>query len=85
MQVFHRITQIVDGRPDWMAMDGYRRPHEIPVNLLAGGQRRLIKAHFEGEDNTIIAVDQIVVSGKDESPPVLMLPVGTFRFSADER
>ncbi len=85
IQVFHRNTRMVDGRPDWLAMEAYRRPHEIPADLLAGSGRRLIKAHFEGEDDTVIAVDQIVVSGKEKSPPVLMLPVGTFRFSADER
>jgi hypothetical protein len=85
MQVYHRPTQMVEGRPDWLRMDGYRRPHPVPADLLKPGERRLIKAHYEGEASGAIAVDKVLVQGDEKTPPVLMLPAGEFRFSFENR
>ena len=84
MQVFHRTTATVQGRPDWMSMEGYRMPHAIPAGLLRQHERRLLKAHFEHEDDAAVAVDQLMVLPNDPSPPVFMLPAGRFRFSFEK-
>jgi hypothetical protein len=83
MQVYHRRETYVRGRPDWLGMQGYRMPREIPAELLPKTGRRLIKAMFESEGDDSIAVDQIVVTAA-AAPPVLMLPPGRFRFLYEE-
>ncbi|MCX6952793.1 MAG: hypothetical protein NTV51_11595 [Verrucomicrobia bacterium] len=84
MQVFHRPTKYVQGRPDWLGMGGYRKPQEIPAELLPKTGRRLIKALVEGEGESAIAMDQVVVTAGEKSPPVLMLPAGRFRLVYEE-
>lgn len=78
--VYHRPAKLVDGRPDWLAMDGYRRPRAIPTKLLPTSGRRLIQAFVEGERADAVPVDQVLVTA-GEKPPVLMLPKGRYRFA----
>lgn len=84
MQVFHRPTNYVQGRPDWLGMGGYRKPQEIPAELLPTTGRRLIKALVEGEGESAIAMDQVIVEADSKSVPVLMLPAGRFRLVYEE-
>jgi hypothetical protein len=84
MQVFHRPTKIVQGRPDWLGMDGYRKPQEIPAALLPTSGRRLVKAVIEAEGESSIAVDQVLVQAGEQPLPVLMLPPGHFKFLYEE-
>jgi len=80
MYVYHRPVAVVRGRPDWLAMDGYRKPHRIPAKLLPKSGRRLIQAFVAGESADAIPMDQVLVSA-GKPPPVLMLPKGKYRFS----
>jgi hypothetical protein len=80
MYVYHRPTGIVRGRPDWLAMDGYRKPRKIPVKLLPKSGRRLIQAFVAVEPADAIPMDQVLVTA-GEPPPVLMLPKGKYRFA----
>jgi hypothetical protein len=84
MQVFHRPTAYVDGRPDWLAMNGYRKARAVPPEILPKSGRRLVQAFIEGETVGAIAVDQFVVEAGADSVPVFMLPAGKFRFAYEE-
>lgn len=80
VQVFHRPAQQVIGREHWLAMDGYRKPTEIPRKLLPKSGRRLVQAFVEGESAEAVPLDQVlVVAG--QPLPVLMLPKGKYRFA----
>jgi len=83
MYVYHRPVAVVSGRPDWLAMDGYRRPHKIPAKLLPKSGRRLIQAFVSGESGDAIPMDQVLVTA-GEAPPVFMLPKGNFRFAGQD-
>jgi hypothetical protein len=80
MYVYHRPVAVIRGRPDWLAMDGYRKPYRIPAKLLPMSGRRLIQAFAAGESADAIPLDQVLVKA-GEPPPVLMLPKGKFRFT----
>lgn len=83
VQVFHRPTKLLRGRPDWLAMGGYREPRAIPAKLLPKSGRRLVQAFVVGEPADAVPVDQIVV--KAGTPmPVLMLPKGKYRFAVQD-
>lgn len=84
MQVFHRPTAYVDGRPDWLAMNGYRKPHAVPPEILPKSGRRLVQAFFERETADAIAIDQFVVEAGGTGVPTFMLPAGKFRFAYEE-
>lgn len=83
MTVFQRPTTNVKGRPDWLAMNEYRRPRAIPVNLIPKSGRRLIQAFYASEPADAVPVDQVIVTSGDP-PPVFMLPKGKFRFAFEE-
>lgn len=83
MMLFHRPTRFEKGRPDWLAMDGYRRPRPIPAKLLPQSGRRLIQAFNASESVDAVPVDQVIVKA-GEPAPVFMLPKGKFRFAFDE-
>ena len=80
MLVYHRPTTLVDGRPDWLAMRGYRTPRPIPTKLLPKSGRRLVQAFVEGESADAVPMDQVLVTAR-EKPPVFMLPKGKYRFT----
>lgn len=83
MYVYHPPTKIVRGRPDWLAMRGYRRPRPIPAKLLPREGRRLVQAFVEGESADAVPMDQVLVTAGKE-PPVLMLPKGRYRFAVQD-
>jgi hypothetical protein len=83
VQVFHRPTKLLRGRPDWLAMHGYRKPHAIQAKLLPTSGRRLVQAFVAGESAGAVPVDQVVVTAGDPVP-VFMLPKGRFRFAFQE-
>ncbi len=76
--VFHPRTQYTMGRPDWLKMDGRRKPVEIPKKLRPKTNGiYLVQAFVQGESADAIPVDQIIVS-PGQPVPVLMLPKGSF-------
>lgn len=80
MTVLHRAERDVRGRPDWLAMGGYRKPHAIPPKLLPKSGRRLIQAFVAGEPADAVPIDQVLVTA-GQPVPVLMLPKGMYRFA----
>ena len=75
--VFWPRVTLVDGRPDWMAKTLGRRAVPIPEPLRGGQGLRLAQAFREGEPETVVPVDQILLRA-NEPLPVLMLPEGSF-------
>jgi len=78
--VWHRPETLRRGRPDWLAMNGYRRPRAIPAKLLPREGRRLVQAFVAGESPDAVPMDQVLVTA-GEKPPVFMLPKGKYRFA----
>lgn len=74
--VLHPRTRYVHGRPDWVFMQGYRRPTSVTLSQSAG--RRLVQAHPLREPATAIAMDQVVVPATAREV-VLALPAGVYR------
>ena len=80
MNVYHQPTRMVNGRPDWLSMDGYRNPRAIPVTLLPKTGRRLVQAFVARESADAVPIDQVLVAA-GARPPMFMLPKGKFRFA----
>ncbi|MCE1163978.1 MAG: hypothetical protein LWX07_01090 [Bacteroidetes bacterium] len=72
--VFNPITKYVNGRPDWMAMDGYRRIYSLSAFDMK--DVKFVQAIYSNEDTELaIPVDQIIVNNDN---PVLYLPAGSY-------
>lgn len=83
--VFWPRFEVKDGRPDWMATTLGRKSVTISEALRAGRGRRLIQAFVEGEPDSAIPADQLLLERPDATG-VLMLPPGKYRLRAiDER
>jgi hypothetical protein len=76
LSVIHPAQREVNGRPDWLAMDGYRKPHAVAIEPL--GARSLVRAFVAGEPDGAIAMDQMLV-GRGARTVTLMLPSGDYR------
>jgi hypothetical protein len=83
--VFWPRFQVEHGRPDWMVTTLGRKRVAIPEALKTGPGRRLVQAFIDGEPNSAIPIDQLLLARPD-APGVLMLPAGKYRLRAvDER
>lgn len=81
IQVFHPPVneKIGEGRPDWLLMNGYRRLVEIPVEIQAGDEGRLlVQAFVDGESDEAVPFDAVVLD-PDLPRPKLALRTGRFR------
>ena len=76
ISVIHPTQHAVGGRPDWLAMDGYRKPHVLALEPLAA--RSLVRAFVAAEPPGTIAMDQTLV-GPGAETVTLMLPTGAYR------
>ena len=78
MQVFQPFTQEKQGRPDWLAMNGYRKPFPVKAVWMPTSGRILLQAFVEGEGDDAIPMDQILLTA-GKPVPVLLLPKGKYR------
>ncbi len=78
MQVFHPPAQAVQGRPDWLAMAGYRRPYALKPEWQPASGRALAQAFVAAEPDEAIPMDQVLLIA-DQPLPCLMLPTGRYR------
>jgi hypothetical protein len=83
LTVVHRPTRLVNGRPHWLAMDGYRSPWAIPAKLLPKKGRRLVQAFVASETGNAVPIDQAIVEATKPAPK-LMLPKGNYRFAVQD-
>jgi hypothetical protein len=72
LQVVHRQTTCISGRPDWLSGLG-RRPKAIPRSLLPLSGRRLVQAFAKDAPSNSVPLDQVIVEAARPAP-VLMLP-----------
>jgi len=83
--VFWPRFEVRDGRPDWMVTTLGRKQVPIPEAMRAGRGKRLVQAFFEGEPDSAIPADQMLLD-RPEAPGVLMLPPGKYRLrTVDEQ
>ena len=75
--VFWPRIKLVDGRPDWMALTLGRKRVPIPMRLRAGSGMRLVQVFREGERESVVPVDQVIINAS-HAPAALMLPSGRF-------
>ncbi|WP_297734648.1 hypothetical protein [uncultured Maricaulis sp.] len=80
MLVVHPFLQLgPGGRPDWMAMDGYRSPHIVAAESLPVTGPFLVQAFVADEGDGAIPMDQYLVREGETGPVTLMLPAGRYR------
>ncbi|HKX79583.1 MAG TPA: hypothetical protein VJM34_13780 [Novosphingobium sp.] len=76
MVVFHPRQELSDGRPTWLAMNGYRSPCRLQIE--PSEQPTLLRAFVAAEESRSIPMDQVLISaGAKEA--TLMLPDGRYR------
>lgn len=75
INVFFPQTTYPLGRPDWLARDLKRVPHAIPAGMVGMKGLLLAQVWLEGEPDTAVPVDQIVITPGNPIPAV-MLPKG---------
>jgi hypothetical protein len=80
IRVWHRPETQVEGRPHWLAMDGYREAVRVKSELLPVSGRRLVQAFVDGESADAVPMDQVIVTA-GEPQPAFMLPKGKYRFA----
>jgi hypothetical protein len=82
LTVFHPRTTLRDGRPDWLRVNGDRRPLTIPAGVCGMAPRCLVRARLASEGDDAVPVDQVeVVAG--HPAPVLLLPPGEYVVRAE--
>jgi hypothetical protein len=81
MVVFHPRIHLVGGRPDWLAMRGYRKPVQIPKRWRQT-RRTLLQAFRTGEQALAVPVDQVMIDPGQKV--VLMLPAGSYRICSQD-
>jgi hypothetical protein len=74
--VFHPQSGMVNSRPGWLSMCGYRAPYEVAIG--PSHERSLARAFVVGEPSGAIPMDQVVVE-QGQSLATLMLPAGRYR------
>lgn len=66
-------------RPDWLRLDGLRRPVAIDASSCRGNYPCLIGAHHQSEPDDAVPADQFVTLNQTESNNPLFLAPGDYR------
>ncbi|MEI7597423.1 MAG: hypothetical protein WCK02_16865 [Bacteroidota bacterium] len=78
IEVFHPRTAYINGRPDWLYMNGRRKAIIINKKYLTIGYPVLVFAYYYNEDiEEAIPIDVIEIKSKNDIKP-LILPQGNF-------
>ncbi len=72
LQVYHPVTHMVKGRPDWLAALG-RKPMAVPAGFVPQKGERLVQAFIASESDDAIPVDQVLLRAGGDVPS-LMVP-----------
>ena len=65
----------IAGHPGWLAMNGYRKPYALKLELIPA--RTLLRAFVKTEPAGSIAMDQILIAA-NQTEVSLMLPGGEY-------
>ena len=82
LQIFQPGTQLVQGRPIWLARMG-RTAHAVPANLRPSKGRRLVQAFLANEGEGAIPIDQVLAEA-GKPVPILMLPERPVRYAVQD-
>ena len=99
VSVFFPPPSIVDGRPDWVSLDGTRLPYQVGSDACRGQFPCLIEARYAGDQDDAVAADRVVLNVIDPNTPInervltnqgsavsaLYLYPGAYRVSALDR
>lgn len=99
VSVFFPPQTIVDGRPDWIGLDGTRVSYAVGSEACRGQFPCMIEARYANEGDDAIAADRVVLNVIDPNTPIservltnqgsavsrLSLYPGTYRVSAIDR
>lgn len=78
IQVFHPTSKYFNERPDWLSLNGYRKPYRIDPKMILVDLPCLVLAYKDNEDlSKSIPVDIIQLKSKNDSG-TLMLPSGSY-------
>lgn len=78
LTVFHPIQALIDGRPNWLRMSGYRRPFVISNEDYFVEPTTLVQAFLSEEGEGAIPMDQLLLDSADGTSTFL-LPKGKYR------
>lgn len=78
LTVFHPVQEMLDGRPNWLRMAGYRKPHTIENSEWFVEANTLVQAFIDAEGEDALPVDQLLLDSAKGSSTFL-LPVGSYR------
>lgn len=78
LTVFHPVQKMIDGRPDWLRMNGYRIPFEIQNKDYFVKPTTMVQAYHESEGSDSLPVDQLLLDSS-EGTSTLLLPEGKYR------
>ncbi|WP_205503590.1 hypothetical protein [Rufibacter psychrotolerans] len=76
--VVHPRTKLVNGRPDWLWMDGQRKPYKVAAQKITVAYPCLALAYKAGENEQAVPVDVVEFKNAKEILP-LALPKGAYR------
>lgn len=76
------LRRLEDGRPAWLAMDGYRKPVGMTDFALPETRPLLVQAFVEGEEGATIPMDQYLLREGESGDANLLLPSGRYRIRA---
>jgi hypothetical protein len=99
VSVFFPPPAIVDGRPDWVSLDGTRASYPVGSDACRGQFPCLIEARYANEGDDAVAADRVVLNVIDPNTPItervvtnqgsavstLYLYPGAYRISALDR
>ena len=78
LTVFHPVQKMIDGRPDWLRMNGYRKPFKIKNETVFIDEKTLVQAFLQDEGDNGLPVDQVLVTSA-EGESTFLLPAGKYR------
>ncbi|MBX3171027.1 MAG: hypothetical protein KF760_26705 [Candidatus Eremiobacteraeota bacterium] len=83
LQVAHPPSREVNGRPQWMRLNGYRQDVPVKPEWLPQKGTALLQAYQEDETVNPIALDRLLVQAGTPAA-VLLLPPGRYRLTRQD-
>jgi len=78
VRLYHPRTHYINGRPDWLLLDGSRHYYLVDQNEITIEYPVLIRAFLENESNNAVPVDVIEIKDIADQK-ALVLPKGNYR------
>jgi hypothetical protein len=83
LTVFHPKQAMIEGRPNWLYMSGYRKAFKIENKDFFKDRNIMLQAFVISEIKSAIPMDQLVIRGA-EGHQIMLLPKGKYRLEAQD-